>query len=217
MSTSPKLIDEKSVIIVDDHKLFTSGLSTILKSINLRVLGIFENGKDALYYLKNHEVDLVFSDINMPIMDGLELCKRIREEKIDTKIIMVSMYEDPHIIKEAFECGANAYLSKNTEKEKISTAIKKCFANKEYVNKKLFKPKKNKYSDDIFVMKYKLTTRERGILQLILKEATNNEIGDSLSISKRTVETHRKNILLKLGVKNNIGLARIAITYKLFE
>ena len=216
MSTSPKLIDEKSVIIVDDHKLFTSGLSTILKSIDLRVLATFENGKDALYYLKNHEVDLVFSDINMPIMDGLELCKRIRKEKIYTKIIMLSMYEDPNIIKEAFECGANAYLSKNTETKEISTAIKKCFANKEYVNKKLLKPIKKKYSDDAFVMKYKLTLRERDVLQLMLKEGSNKQISDSLEISRRTVETHRRNILLKLGVKNNIGLARIALTYNLF-
>ena len=216
MSTSPKLIDEKSVIIVDDHKLFTNGLSTILKSIDLRVLATFENGKDALYYLKNHEVDLVFSDINMPIMDGLELCKRIRKDKIDTKIIMLSMYEDPNIIKEAFECGANAYLSKNTETKEISTAIKKCFTNKEYVNKKLLKPIKKKYSDDAFVMKYKLTLRERDVLQLMLKEGSNKQISDSLDISRRTVETHRRNILLKLGVKNNIGLARIALTYNLF-
>jgi len=216
MSTSPKLIDEKSVIIVDDHKLFTSGLSTILKSIDLRVLATFENGKDALYYLKNHEVDLVFSDINMPIMDGLELCKRIRKEKIYTKIIMLSMYEDPNIIKEAFECGANAYLNKNTETKEISTAIKKCFANKEYVNKKLLKPIKKKYSDDAFVMKYKLTLRERDVLQLMLKEGSNKQISDSLEISRRTVETHRRNILLKLGVKNNIGLAKIGLTYNLF-
>ena len=216
MSTSPKLIDEKSVIIVDDHKLFTSGLSTILKSIDLRVLATFENGKDAIYYLKNHEVDLVFSDINMPIMDGLELCKRIRKDKIDTKIIILSMYEDPNIIKEAFEYGANAYLNKNTDTKEINTAIKKCFANKEYVNKKLLKPIKKKYSDDAFVMKYKLTLRERDVLQLMLKEGSNKQISDSLEISRRTVETHRRNILLKLGVKNNIGLARIALTYNLF-
>ena len=77
--------------------------------------------------------------------------------------------------------------------------------------------KEGEEQKDTFTLKYKLTTRERDVLRLMLKEASNNEIGNSLGISKRTVETHRKNIMLKLGAKNNIGLARIAITYNLFN
>ena len=210
-------MEGRKTIVIDDHKLFTTGLRTILESIGLRVMSTFENGKEALYYLKNHEVDLVFSDINMPKMDGLQLCKRIISEKINTKIIMLSMYEDPNIIKEAFESGANAYLSKNTEKAEIIIAIKKCLTNKKYVNKKLTKHQEEKYEDDVFVMKYKLTLREREVLKLMLNEDSNSIISDKLSISKRTVETHRKNILLKLGTKNNIGLAKIALTYNLFN
>jgi len=209
-------IEGKTAIVIDDHKLFTNGLATVLESIGLRVMSTFENGRDALYYLRNHEIDLVFSDINMPKMDGLEFCKKVTKENIDTKIIMLSMYEDPNIIKEAFGCGANAYLSKNTEKEEIIKAIKKCFANKEYVNKQLFKPQDSQYSDDAFVMKYKLTLRERDVLKLMLKEKSNQETSIDLNISKRTVEIHRKNILLKLNIKNNIGLAKIAVTYNLF-
>ena len=127
------------------------------------------------------------------------------------------MYEDPNIIKEAFESGANAYLSKNTEKAEIIKAIKKCLTNKEYVNKILLKHQEEKYDNDAFVIKYKLTLRERDVLKLMLNEDSNSIISDKLSISKRTVETHRKNILLKLGTKNNIGLAKIALTYNLFN
>ena len=210
-------IEGRKAIVIDDHKLFTTGLCTILEGIGLRVMSTFEDGKEALYYLKNHEVDLVFSDINMPKMDGLQLCKRIISQKINTKIIMLSMYEDPNIIKEAFECGANAYLSKNTEKGEIIKAIKKCLTNKEYVNKRLLKHQEEKYDNDDFVIKYKLTLRERDVLKLMLNEDNNSIISDKLSISKRTVETHRKNILLKLGTKNNIGLAKIALTYNLFN
>lgn len=211
------IIAEKKVIIIDDHKLFTSGLYSILESIGLRVMSTFSNGKEALLYLKNNEIDIVFSDINMPEMDGLQLCKKLKKDKVSAKIIMLSMYEDPNIIKEAFACGANAYLSKNTEKEEIIKAVKRCLTNKEYVSKKLENKKEINQDKDSFTLKYKLTTRERDVLRLMLKEASNNEIGNSLTISKRTVETHRKNILLKLGAKNNIGLARIAITYQLFE
>ena len=210
-------IEGKRAIVIDDHKLFTSGLCTILESIGLRIVSTFENGRDALYYLKNHEVDLIFSDINMPKMDGLQLCNRLHSEKINTKIIMLSMYEDTKIINEAFKCGANAYLSKNTEKEEIIKAINKCLANKKYVNKQLLKSNEVLYDNDAFIMKYKLTLREREVLKLVLKEKSNQDISEELYISKRTVETHRKNILLKLGIKNNIGLAKIAVTYNLFN
>ena len=213
------MLSGEKVIIIDDHKLFTSGLFTILESIGLRVMSTFSNGKDALIYLQTNEIDIIFSDINMPKMDGLELLKKLRKNKVSAKIIMLSMYEEPNIIKEAFACGANAYLSKNTEKAEIIKAVKRCLDNKKYLNRKLIKKAKkgSQVQKDTFTLKYKLTTRERDVLELMLKEASNNEIGNSLGISKRTVETHRKNIMLKLGAKNNIGLARIAITYNLFN
>jgi len=212
-------ITEKKVIIIDDHKLFTSGLSSILESIGLRVMSTFENGKNAILYLQNNEIDIVFSDINMPDMDGLKLCKRLKRDKAKAKIIILSMYEDPNIIKEAFECGASAYLSKNTEKEEIITAIEKSLDNKKYVNKHLLKKKESEEEEeeDTFTLKYKLTLREREVLQLLLDESSNRQIGEVLHISTRTVETHRKNIMLKLDVKNNIGLIKKAISYKLFQ
>ena len=214
---SIKSVQNKRAIIIDDHKLFTSGLVGILEDIGLKVIATFSNAIDALNYLNNQDTDIIFSDINMPKMDGIIFCNKARKRNIETPIIMLSMYEDPNIIKAAFSSGANAYLSKNTEKEEIVKAVKKCLENKEYVKKKLLKNNEVIQDDDAFTLKYKLTIREREVLQLILKEESNQQISEDLSISKRTVETHRKNILLKLGVKNNIGLAKIAVTYKLFN
>ena len=214
------IIAEKRVIIIDDHKLFTNGLSTILESIGLRVMSTFENGKEAVLYLQNNEVDIVFSDINMPEMDGLKLCKRLKRDKVKAKIIILSMYEDPNIIKEAFDCGASAYLSKNTEKEEIIKAIKKSLDNKKYVNNRLIKKKgreEEEEEEDSFTLKYRLTLREREVLKLLLGESNNRQIGEDLNISTRTVETHRKNIMLKLDVKNNIGLIKKALSYQLFS
>ena len=212
------IITEKKVIIIDDHKLFTDGLSSILESIGLRVMSTFQNGKEAVLYLQNNEIDIVFSDINMPEMDGLQLCKRLKRDKVKAKIIILSMYEDPNIIKEAFDCGASAYLSKNTEKEEIIKAIEKSLNNKQYVNKHLLKKKaREEEEEDTFTLKYKLTLREREVLQLLLDEENNRQIGKSLDISTRTVETHRKNIMLKLDVKNNIGLIKKVLSYQLFS
>jgi DNA-binding NarL/FixJ family response regulator len=213
-------IAEKKVIIIDDHKLFTDGLSSILESIGLRVMSTFQNGKEAVLYLQNNEIDIVFSDINMPEMDGLKLCKRLKRDKVKAKTIILSMYEDPNIIKEAFDCGASAYLSKNTEKEEIIKAIEKSLNNKKYVNKRLLKKKEREEEEeeeDTFTLKYKLTLREREILQLLLDQENNRQIGKTLNISIRTVETHRRNIMLKLDVKNNIGLIKKALSYQLFS
>ena len=212
------ILAEKKVIIIDDHKLFTNGLSSILESIGLRVMSTFKNGKEAVLYLQNNEIDIVFSDINMPKMDGLKLCKRLKRDKVKAKIIMLSMYEDLNIIKEAFDCGASAYLSKNTEKKEIIKAVEKILNNKKYVNKRLLKKKEEeKEEEDTFTIKYKLTLREREVLQLLLDESSNRQIGKALDISIRTVETHRKNIMLKLNVKNNIGLIKKALSYQLFS
>jgi len=213
------IIAEKKVIIIDDHKLFTNGLSSILERIGLRVMSTFQNGKEAVLYLQNNEIDIVFTDINMPEMDGLKLCKRLKRDKVMAKIIIISMYEDPNIIKEAFDCGASAYLSKNTEKEEIIKAIEKSLNNKQYVNKHLLKKKarEEEEEEDTFTLKYKLTLREREVLQLLLDEENNRQIGKSLDISTRTVETHRKNIMLKLDVKNNIGLIKKVLSYQLFS
>ena len=216
MSTK-KLLGLRTIII-DDHQLFTSGLSSILESIGLRIVSTFENGKDAMTYIRKHEIDLIFSDINMPEMNGIQLCKQLKEEKINTKLIIVSMYENANIIKEAFANGANAYLSKNTDKKEIITAIENCLKGKKYINKKLvISKRKILESQDNFTLQYKLTLREREILKLILQEKSNQEISALLVISKRTVETHKKNTFLKLGVKSTIGLAKIAIKNKLFE
>jgi len=212
------ILAEKKVIIIDDHKLFTNGLSSILESIGLRVMSTFKNGKEAVLYLQNNEIDIVFSDINMPKMDGLKLCKRLKRDKVKAKIIMLSMYEDLNIIKEAFDCGASAYLSKNTEKKEIIKAVEKSLNNKKYVNKRLLKKKEEEEEEeDTFTLKYKLTFREREVLQLLLDESSNRQIGEALNISTRTVETHRKNIMIKLDVNNNIGLIKKALSYQLIK
>lgn len=209
-------VQNKRAIIVDDHKLFTSGLAGILEDIGLKVTATFSNAFDALNYLKNQDADIIFSDINIPKMDGISFCNKVREKNIETPIIMISMYEDPNIIKESFNNGANGYLSKNTESTEMIKAISTCLKGATYLNKSLIqKERKIKNSDNISI-KYKLTNREREVLIHILKDKRNALIASELAISRRTVETHRKNIFVKLGVKTNIGLAQIALKYNLF-
>jgi len=211
-----EIINGKSTIIVDDHLLFTNGLTGILEDIGLKVHSTFSNAKDAITYLKNQNVDIIFSDINMPIMDGIQFCKRLKKLKIETPVIMLSMYEDTNIIKESFSQGAVGYLSKNSDRNEIIKALESCLNGKEFVNKNLLKEHKISSVDkDKYQTKYSLSSREREVLLHILNDKKNLTIAKELNISKRTVETHRKNIMLKLNVKTPVALAQLAIKHKL--
>ena len=211
-----EIINGKSTIIVDDHLLFTNGLTGILEDIGLKVHSTFSNAKDAITYLKNQNVDIIFSDINMPIMDGIQFCKRLKKLQIETPVIMLSMYEDANIIKESFNHGAAGYLSKNSDRDEIIKALTNCLNGKEFVNKNLLKEDKiSSVNKDKYQTKYSLSTREREVLEHILNDEKNSAIAGLLKISKRTVETHRKNIMVKLDVKTPVALAQLAIKYKL--
>ena len=200
------------VLIIDDHKIFGEGLASILESIKIKNIRVFQDPKKALDHLnKFKDIDLVFTDINMPEFNGFKMCEELRLKHKKIKTIVMSMYDDTRIKQQALKSGADIYLTKTATKEEISLAIKNCFNNKKYI----YKTKKSSTIDDNFTIKYKLTTREREIISEILDEKSNKEIAETLNISKRTVESHRKNIALKLEVKNSIGIAKIAIKYNL--
>jgi len=203
------------VVIVDDHKIFGEGFGALLESNNYRVLRIFQDPKLASYYFKKESnIDIVFCDINMPNLNGIDLLKYIKKINKDIKVIMISMYTDKNIINKTFKNSADGYLSKNCSIDDISHTVKNAF-----VGKKI-KPKftnKTKDSSDKFILKYKLTDREKEIIKLILDQKSNNEIALDLDVSKRTVETHRKNIMLKLEVKNSIGIAVKCLEHNILE
>ena len=200
------------VLIIDDHKIFGEGLASILESIKIKNVRVFQDPKKALDHLnKFKDINLVFTDINMPEFNGFSMCEELRLKHKKIKTIVMSMYDDKRIKQQALKSGADIYLTKTATKEEISLAIKNCFNNKKHI----YKTKKSSTIDDNFTIKYKLTTREREIISEILDEKSNKEIAEILNISKRTVESHRKNIALKLDVKNSIGIAKIAIKYNL--
>ena len=204
-----------NVIIVDDHAIFSEGLCSLLESINLRVKRIFTSSKEALNYLNStKEIDIVFSDVNMPEMNGIDLIKKIKKLDSNIKVIILSMYEDQNIIKESYKNKADGYLSKNSSVHDFKKAVKHAFNNLKYTNLEI---KETSAFQDSLTLKYSLTIREKEILSYLIKEKSNIEIGILLSISKRTVETHRKNIMLKLEVKNSIGIAVKTLQYNLLN
>tara|TARA_X000000368_G_scaffold47199_1_gene33755 strand:- start:76 stop:729 length:654 start_codon:yes stop_codon:yes gene_type:complete len=215
---------KSEIIIIDDHKIFGEGFCSLLENNNYRVKRVFQSPKKAINYLQNNLIDIVFCDINMPEINGIDLIKKIKKTNSECKVIMISMYTEKNIIKKALENNADGYLTKNCSIKDIKTAISNSYSSeKKFISKtpNNFNNNNNNNNNssnsnnDSFSLKFKLTKREEEIVSHILKEKSNVEIGEILQISKRTVETHRKNIMLKLDVKNSIGIAVKALKYEL--
>ena len=205
-----------TVIIADDHQLFAEAIKGILLNEGMIIQGICNDGKDAYFLTLEQKPKILLTDINMPGMEGIHLCKKIKNALPETKVIMISMYEENTIIHKSFKNGADSYLSKGAPKEEMIEAIKKTLKGESYVNRKLIRTK-TKENTGGFSKLFNLSEREMDVVKLILKEKSNPEIADKLCCGKRTVETHRSNINLKLGVKNNIALFKLALKHNLIK
>jgi DNA-binding NarL/FixJ family response regulator len=202
------------LFIVDDHKMFLEGVSSILKTIeNITVLATAKNGEEALKILPNFIPDVLITDIDMPIIDGIELTKQVKSEYPDIKIIAVSSHYKSTIIVNAIQAGINGYIFKNTGRVELHKAIESVFKGNNYFNEEV----KEIISDSIFNLKetkastVNLSEREKEVLIHISNEKNSQEIAVLLSLSIYTVETHRKNLMRKIGTKNMIGLVKYAI------
>ena len=204
-----------TAIIADDHQLFADAIKGILLKEGMIIQGICNNGKDAYFLTLEQKPKILLTDINMPGMEGIHLCKKIKEKLPETKVIMISMYEENTIIHKSFKNGADGYISKGSPKKEMIKTIKKSLKGENYVNKRIVKETKEDIDD--FSKIFKLTKRELEVTKLILKEKSNNEISEILCCSKRTIETHRTHIMKKLEIKNTIALFKLAIKHNFIE
>ena len=154
-------------------------------------------------------------DINMPKIDGIQACKIISKKHPNVKVIYLSMINQVEIFQVLLESGAKGFLLKNSSSAEVETAIRQVYKGGKYFDTNIF----NSINEDLITKSKrfypKLTRREKEILQLIITEYTSAEIATRLFITQGTVETHRRNLISKLNVKNTAGLVRIAIEYKL--
>ncbi len=197
------------IIIADDHLLFVDGLKLVLKEeSDLKVVDTAFNGNEFVRKSKSQEIDVALIDINMPLINGLDALKIIKKSKPELRMIILSTYNDEHLIEKAKNYGADGYLLKTTNKEELLETIRKvasgqiCFPYRSQKNANSFD------SNDQFLRSVSLTKREIEIIKLIKKEFTNQQIADKLFLSIYTIETHRKNIMQKLKLKSPIALHR---------
>ncbi|WP_268036576.1 response regulator [Algoriphagus sp. PAP.12] len=202
-----------NVLIADDHQLFIDGLKAMLQGVNgIRVIGEANNGKEAVSFCSQNEVDLVIMDVNMPEMDGVEATKELCKRDSRLKILGLSMHLDRNYISDMLKSGANGYLLKNTGKGDLLKAIKTLNRGDSYVSDEVNKLLLNSFFKNTsrYQVDEKLSEREAQVLGCIANGLTTLEIGEQLFISKNTVETHRKNLLYKLKAKNTAELVNNA-------
>jgi DNA-binding NarL/FixJ family response regulator len=215
MPEEPKQL---KVLLVDDHQMFIDGLQTIIKkSSQYRVVGIALNGSEAIEILKTLPVDIVITDINMPEVSGTELTKTIKLEWPDIKVLILSMYDDREIIHEIIVSEAEGFILKNAGKQELMKALGRLADGGTYYSNEVMDIITENYiSKQKTIEETKsLTQRELEILKLVCQEYSTPEIGEILSISPLTVETHRKNILRKTKNKTIVGLIKFAIEHNL--
>ncbi|MFB6341263.1 response regulator [Saccharicrinis sp. FJH62] len=209
-----------SVIIVDDHQLFREGLKLLLKS--LPDTGIVEeasDGREFLDYLRSgNQPDIVFMDIEMPGLNGIEATKEALRIKSELNIIALSMYSDENYYTQMIDAGVKGFILKNSGIQEVKMAIDYISEGKTYFAQEILdcllkqlKPKQEQASP------LSLTEREEEILHLICNGLSNQEIADKLKISKRTVDKHRENLLSKSGSNNTAGLVVFAIKNGIVE
>lgn len=203
-----------TLLLADDHRLITDGISKILSDEEI-IGDIFtvHDGLAAVEVVMNRNIDCVIMDINMPGLNGVEATKRIKKLQPSIKIIAVSMLSDAAIVSKMLKAGASGFINKDTGKTELVLALKKVMQGERYISHDISENLIAQLADpDSYIndSEKHLTRREAEIVQYIAEGLTNREIAERLFLSVATVQTHRKNILAKLHLKNTASLVKFA-------
>jgi DNA-binding NarL/FixJ family response regulator len=210
-----------NILIIDDHQIVRNGLKSMLKRLDIMYdIYVYEayNLKSAVHRVKTKNIHFVFIDYNLDEATALDVLPVLFRLKKDIKAVAISNYDELVFVNYMIQCGASGYLIKNITTQQLKDCILMVMNNQNYFSSEILIKMLKKDNESIQLnisLKNNLSSREIEILQLISLEFTNTEIAEKLFLAKRTVDTHRQNLLVKLNVKNTVGLVRYAIKHNL--
>lgn len=211
------------VLIAEDHLMVRAGIRALLeKAGDIHVMGEASNGQEAIEMTETLKPDVLIMDIMMPRMNGIQTAENIREMKLPTRILLLSMYSDEGFVHQALQYGVKGYVLKSSVSDELLWAVRAVASGKTYLSSPISEivvessihPHSALQDGDPLS---NLSPREKEILQLIAEEHTSAEIGKMLFISEKTVEKHRTKLMEKLNVRNLAGLVRLAVKYHLVD
>lgn len=202
--------DMITVLIADDHQVLLDGLVAIIDKVDdIEVIATANNGKTVLDFLDEEPIDIVILDINMPILNGVETCKKITSKFPNVKVIAFSMHKKPSFINRMIQYGAKGYILKDDTGDHILAGIRAVAGGNRYFSPRIadivLSGKKESKTE------LEVSTREIEVLRLISRGMTNQEIATKLFLSPHTTESHRRNLLEKLGARNTADLVRLGL------
>lgn len=208
------------VLIADDHVIVAESLSILIDTMDgIEVVGTVHNGWQVLTFLETNDVDVVLTDLHMPLMNGIETTIRVREKYPKVAVMLLTMSEEASVIKEALVAGVDGYIMKRAERKELERAIKTVASGQKFFSEAVVmrlaqmpNPNTPNGKDNVGE-NISLTPREIEVMQLVIQDLSNNEIAEKIFISPTTVETHRRNLMKKLGVNSALGLMRWAMKH----
>lgn len=200
------------VLLADDHQIFLDGLQAILKGEkDIKVEAEALNGEQVLAALKHFSVDILVLDIEMPGISGIETAAIVRQQYPQVKILMLTMHDRKEFIDQLLALDVEGYILKNKGIEQLVDALRAISIGGTYFGQEVMAALRPSKAKPMIAGSVSLTKRETEVLKLIAKEYTSPEISKALFIAESTVETHRRNLISKLGVKGSLGLVRWAV------
>jgi two-component system, NarL family, response regulator NreC len=208
-----------SVVLVDDHAVVRSGLRLLLDAQqDIEVVGEAGNAKDAIFRARALKPDVILLDVVMPGESGIDVLPQLKKESPETKVLILSMQDDPSYVREAFAAGANGYVLKEAADEEVVAAVREVAGGGSYVHPSLgARLVAADAAERAAAEADPLSDREREILRLLALGHTNQEISQSLYISVRTAESHRAHIMQKLRLTTRAELVRYALAHHLLS
>ena len=196
------------IVIADDHSLMRQGLEQLLSlNASFQVIGLAVNGQDALHQCVTLMPDVLLLDINMPLLNGIQTLRRIKDMGLKTKVIMLTIHDDKEYLMETLNIGAQGYMLKDADSDSLSTAIKVVHQGGTYIQPTLANYLVADFKANNHVQQQVLTRRELEVISLIAEGLNNKEIADTLYISEKTVKNHVSNIFKKIDVSDRTQAA----------
>jgi two-component system response regulator NreC len=204
------------ILLADDHQIMREGLKALLeKHSSMEVIAEAENGIETLEIARREKPDVIIMDITMPDINGIEATRQLKSEMTDIKIVALSMHSDRRFVTEILKAGASAYVLKQSAFKDLEKAIKTVMVNRTFLSADILETVVNDYVSQLTKSEYeaykRLSDRERQVLQLIAEGNSTKEIAYKLHVSVKTIESHRQNIMTKLGIHNLAGLTKFAV------